>query len=277
MRFSSPLRYPGGKSRLSKTILQYSPMITGNFSIKEYREPFFGGGSVFFEVLNNNSKFQIETFEIADTFYELYNFWRVAKNHTKELYEKINDKRTTFKDNGRALHALCKNILLGDVVLPQKQTEMDLAVAFFILNRISFSGLTLSGGYSQASFDTRFCDSHIQRILTCEESLKDVNVSNNSYEHLLQKPGKDVWIYLDPPYDINSKTLYGINGRLHSSFDHEKFAAACKSCKHKWLVSYNDNSYIRDLFSWANIKEANFVYNMNSRNKKATELFIMNY
>ena len=39
--YKSPLRYPGGKSRAIKILKDYFPK---NFS--EYREPFFGGGSV---------------------------------------------------------------------------------------------------------------------------------------------------------------------------------------------------------------------------------------
>ncbi len=44
-KIKSPLRYPGGKSRAIKQILPQIPV-----NIREYREPFFGGGSVFFAV-----------------------------------------------------------------------------------------------------------------------------------------------------------------------------------------------------------------------------------
>ena len=37
----SPLRYPGGKSRLAKSIVSLIP------SFEEYREPFLGGGSIY--------------------------------------------------------------------------------------------------------------------------------------------------------------------------------------------------------------------------------------
>ncbi|MBX3066987.1 MAG: DNA adenine methylase, partial [Anaerolineae bacterium] len=38
----SPLRYPGGKSRAMPQILQQIPL-----NMREYREPFIGGGSVY--------------------------------------------------------------------------------------------------------------------------------------------------------------------------------------------------------------------------------------
>jgi site-specific DNA-adenine methylase len=37
-------RYPGGKFRLSKQIIKYFP------DFEEYREPFCGGGSIFFTI-----------------------------------------------------------------------------------------------------------------------------------------------------------------------------------------------------------------------------------
>lgn len=43
----SPLRYPGGKSRALKQILPHVPL-----NISEFREPFVGGGSVFFAIRN---------------------------------------------------------------------------------------------------------------------------------------------------------------------------------------------------------------------------------
>ena len=41
----TPLRYPGGKSKAIKTLSQWYPNI-----ISEYRETFFGGGSIAIDV-----------------------------------------------------------------------------------------------------------------------------------------------------------------------------------------------------------------------------------
>ncbi|MDR1846609.1 MAG: hypothetical protein LBR17_00610, partial [Bacteroidales bacterium] len=75
--------------------------------------------------------------------------------------------------------------------------------------------------------------------------------------------------------------LYGKNGNLHKSFDHERFANVMKNCKHKWLITYDDSEYIRDLFSFANIQSWNLTYGMRNltehSNQKGNELFITNY
>ena len=68
---------------------------------------------------------------------------------------------------------------------------------------------------------------------------------------------------------------------MHKSFDHIKFAETMRNCKHKWLITYDDSKYIRDLFSYANIIPWDLTYGMRNvtdgSNQKGNELFISNY
>jgi DNA adenine methylase len=87
---------------------------------------------------------------------------------------------------------------------------------------------------------------------------------------------------LDPPYFSAKKSaLYGKNGNLHKSFDHERFANVMKSCRHKWLITYDNSDYIKNLFSFANVFSWNLTYgmrNVNGRGKQIEEeIFISNY
>ena len=54
-----------------------------------------------------------------------------------------------------------------------------------------------------------------------------------------------------------------------------------KNCKHKWLITYDDSEYIRELFSFANIMPWELMYGMRNviegSNQKGKELFISNY
>jgi DNA adenine methylase len=91
-----------------------------------------------------------------------------------------------------------------------------------------------------------------------------------------------VFIFLDLPYYSAKKSaLYGKNGNLHKSFDHEKFADTMKTCKHKWLITYDKSELIKDLFSFARITPWELVYEMRNVTKgsyqKGKELFISNY
>jgi len=160
--------------------------------------------------------------------------------------------------------------------------DTESAAAFFIYNRITFSGTTLSGGYSEYAFTGRFTESSIKRLNDLANIINGSMITNYDYVEVIKKEGKNVFIFLDPPYYSATKSaLYGKNGNLHKSFDHNLFAKNMKNCKHKWLITYDDSEYIRDLFSFATITPWNLTYGMRNitknSNQNGKELFISNY
>lgn len=262
----SPLRYPGGKARLVKQILAMAPK-----DYSEYREPFLGGGSVLFAVHSLKPDIIMKA---GDSFEPLYNFWYCCKTDFYRFERQVKLAKNTLV--GKDCFEQSRRVFLdpsrSSVMLPFMK-----AAAFFVLNRITYSGLTLSGGYSKEAHETRFRDTHIARLKDTNKVLQNVDLQHSDYSELLHEPGDNVWIYLDPPYDIKSDNLYGSAGKSHKGFDHVKFAEDCKSCQHKWLITYNDNEKIRDLFKWAKITEVPVKYSMNSKAKVTKELFITNY
>jgi len=265
MKIRSPLRYPGGKTRAIKTIEPLVPAHT------EYREPFVGGGSVFAHL---KQTFQANKHWINDLNYDLYLFWIFARDKNKELVAEIRRIKQESSD-GRALFEYYK----GNC---DEFSGFDRAVRFFVLNRITFSGTINSGGYSEQSFTRRFTDSSIDRLTKLEELLKNTKITNLDYEEVVEDPGENVFIFLDPPYySTTASRLYGDNGDLHANFDHKRFSQVMKACKHKWLITYDDCDEIRELFSFAHIVPWSLQYGMNNYGKdsagKGRELFIANY
>ena len=271
----SPLRYPGGKSRALKQIL---PLISTNIS--EFREPFVGGGSVFFAV---RSLFQnrIKSYWINDLNYDLYCFWKQVRDNGSNLVEALTETYTTTTD-GRALF---EELTHGKDQLNQNRDllcEFQRAVRFFVLNRITFSGVVDSGGYSQSAYEKRFTESSIERVKNISPHLSGVKITNADYTDALFQDGDDVFIFLDPPYwKATASKLYGVRGTLHTTFDHAQFAENMKKCPHRWLITYDDSSTIRELFDFAEIQEWTLQYGMNNYRKdtaaKGRELFIKNY
>lgn len=265
----SPLRYPGGKQKLVKQLFNKFP---SEFS--EYREPFFGGGSVFFFLKQQDINAKINNWWINDKFKPVANFWQQnaisSENVTNSVKRLMNDYPV-----GKELHSKLRKDY------SEFLNEEEQAAALFILNRCSFSGLTFSGGYSQQAFDGRLTTNSIKNISKIENLFSKTKITNLDYSDLLSTPAeKDnkVFIFMDPPYDIKSSTLYGKTGNMHQNFNHEEFAENCKNCKdHLWMITYNDNEYIKNLFSWANIQEIEVIYNMNSAGKRKKELVITNY
>ncbi|BFM38681.1 DNA adenine methylase [Synechocystis sp. LKSZ1] len=264
----SPLRYPGGKSKALAQILAHLPS-----HITDYREPFIGGGSVFLairQLLGEN----LHHYWINDLNYDLYCFWACVQHNLDQLTTDI-QKIKQHQCNGRQLF----KSLTAD---HQELTQLQRAVRFFVLNRITFSGTVESGGYSQHAFEQRFTDSAIQRLANLGPCLAGVKITNLDYDALLQAPGEDVFIFLDPPYlSATSSKLYGKKGDLHTAFNHQRFAENMQKCPHRWLITYDDSSEIRDLFSFAQIFEWDLQYGMNNyKQKKAArgkELMIKNY
>ena len=261
----SPLRYPGGKSRAVDKIANIIP------DFDEFREPFLGGGSVFVYV---KQRFPDKKFWINDLYSELYKFWLMTQNDIDGLIGKIYEWRKKYHIGKELFQFLNKNI--------EQFNDLEKAAAFFIYNRITFSGTTLSGGYSESAFNGRFTESSIKRLNDLSKIINGSTITNYDYEELLKKEGDNVFIFLDPPYYSATKSaLYGKNGNLHKSFDHKRFAENMKQCKHKWLITYDDSEYIRDLFSFANIQSWNLTYGMRNITEKSDqngkELFISNY
>ena len=265
-KFITPLRYPGGKSRVAKEIVGYFP------SFSTYREPFIGGGSVFLET---KSTMPEKTYWINDLNQNLISFWAKTKNDLDNLVNEITSLKIQFTNDGRGLYKHLRNGYAPD------DDMLKIATRFFILNRITFSGLTDSGGYSEESFKKRFTDSSLEKLLFSSKLLQEVKITNLDYSSLLSEVGQDVFIFLDPPYfsQKNSK-LYGENGDLHTQFKHDAFAEEVLNCKHKWMITYDDSPYIRDLFQGHYIYDWDIQYGMGSKRgslKKGKELIITNY
>lgn len=261
----SPLRYPGGKSRAIPQIKELIP------EFDEFREPFVGGGSVFIYL---KQKYPQKTFWINDIYESLYYFWLMCRDNPTKLIEQIRIWKKEFED-GKILHKyLNQNI--------EKFDPLKKAAAFFVFNRITFSGTCESGGFSNAAFEKRFTESCIERAIQLSEILQDTTITNYDYEPVINQPGDNVFLFLDPPYYSATKSaLYGKNGSLHKKFDHSRFADIMQQTKHKWLITYDDSPYTRELFSFANIKSWDLVYGMRNVNPQSDqlgkEIFIANY
>jgi len=262
----SPLRYPGGKSRAVKFLDQYIP------EYKELREVFFGGGSLSFYCIQ---KFADKKYLASDLNYELYCFWSQLKDNSVELIRSVQHIYDTV-DNGKELFN--KIIAWRNDEL----TELQRAVDFFVLNRITFSGVVDSGGYSQGSFDARFTQSAIERLKDATTIVEKIEFYCEDFSYLVAKPGKSVFLFLDPPYHAATKSkLYGKNGILHTSFNHQQLFESLKNCPHKWLITYDSSEYIKNLYKDFYQVDWQLQYGMtNSGNNPSVlgqELLIANY
>lgn len=267
-RYRSPLRYPGGKQKAIEQIAKEFPK-----SAQEYREPFVGGGSVY---LHAKTIDFAESYWINDKFKELISFWQTVQDPVscKQLQQDLEKLRSSFK----SAEEIKEYFLTVRKESPENAYRE--AFLFFFFNRVTFSGTTRAGGFSSSASLRRFTASSIERLSPMPNALFSTQITNLDFEEVIRKPGKEVFLFLDPPYYTASK-LYGHGGSLHS-FDHESMAKSLKNTTHRFLITYDDCDDIRELYSWAKVKTWSLQYGMNNCNalntsKVGFELFITNY
>ena len=260
----SPLRYPGGKTRACKII---EDVILQHFDMRHFDtvvSPFFGGGSFEFYLQNKYAMKLI----VNDKFTPLYNFWKQVKLNKNILCEELRKIKSVSKEQFTAY----RNTIMGlnNDVLKQ-------SIQYFIINRCSFSGSTLSGGFSEEASKKRFTPSSINRI----ESLDFTNIElyNNDFCDFINsltttKTDNKILLFLDPPYYLESKSkLYGNNGDMHETFDHNLLFDVLNT-KKNWVVTYNNCDYIRNLYKDYIILDVNWSYGMNT-SKASSEIIII--
>ena len=268
----TPLRYPGGKSRAVTKMGQYLPDLR---EYKEFREPFLGGGSVAIYLSKMHPSLNIW---VNDLYEPLVNFWLSIQNNGEQLYTDLRDLKEKHpnRDSARGLFNESK-----EVINDEEKTNQERAVAFYIVNKCSFSGLTESSSFSAQASESNFSMRGIEKLIGYQEIISDWKITNTTYEDLLTN-WQDAFIYLDPPYDIKDN-LYGKKGAMHKKFDHDKFAADCDRHAADMMVSYNSSQLVKDRFKDWTAAEFDLTYTMRSvgdymsDQQKRKELLLINY
>ena len=270
------LRYPGGKSKATKTL---SPWFPENF--KEYREPFIGGGSVAFYATQAYPDIPVW---VNDLYIPLYNFWIQLRDNGEELSNSLNAIKTKVSDyeNQEDKDKAHRDLFDTTKVDINNQDGLTRAVSFFILNKCSFSGLTENSTFSPTASRSNFSFVGIEKLKGYSQLIKKWKITNIDYSKVMNEPGKDVFVFLDPPYDIKD-FLYGKDREMHKFFDHDIFAEMIYKCPHKFMITYNLNDRLCELYKDYYLREWKIRYSMAHRGSKGsgenlkTELLVTNY
>jgi len=254
MDFYSPLRYPGGKGKVSnfiKSIFEKNLLLDGH-----YVEPYAGGASVALSLLIDEYASNII---INDFDRSIYAFWHCVLNDTDKFCKTIFDAKVDM-DNWANQKEVQK----------RKETVSleELGFSTFFLNRTNRSGIIKAGvigGNDQSGnykIDARFNKLNlIHRIERIAKYSDRIQLYNLDACELIAKIAADLptntLYYFDPPYYVKGKDLY-VNYYKHS--DHEVVSNMIKGLNdQKWVVSYDNNIEIRELYSQFN----KFEYSLN--------------
>ena len=266
------LRYPGGKSRACVKMDPYFPDLQ---KYDEFREPFVGGGSV---AIHITKKYPNLNIWVNDLYEPLVNFWQQLQMFGEEMKNILVELKSAYNTPELARELFAKS---KEHINNEDYPNLGRAVAFYIANKCSFSGLTESSSFSPQASNSNFSVRGIEKLPEYSKLIGKWRITNYSYDYLMDG-NKGAFMYLDPPYDIKDN-LYGNKGSMHKGFDHDKFAADCDANDMDQLVSYNSDQLVKDRFKDWNAAEFDLTYTMRSvgeymrEQKERKELLLFNY
>ncbi len=247
--FYSPLRYPGGKNKLSKFI---SKVCIDNDIKGHYVEPYAGGASVALYLLLED---KVDKITINDFDRSIYAFWHSVLRNTKKLCDLIENTEINIENWQKA-----KNIQKNK----SKENLLDLGFSTFFLNRTNFSGIInagVIGGPGQNGkykIDCRFNKKElIKRIKLIAKHKKQIKLYNLDALKLIKKIEKEsdnnqTIFYFDPPYYLKASSLYM---NYYKNNQHKEVAEAIKNIRNiNWIVSYDNTLEIEKIYNWISSK-----------------------
>lgn len=246
------ISWVGGKKQLRKEIIKRFPVE----GAEKYVEVFGGAGWVLF----GKEPHKKEIYN--DINGELVNLFRMVKHHPDALEAEL-----TFMLNSR------DEFFRQKMMPPERLTELQRAARLYYLIRASY-------GSKVNTFGCGFRDvSVIKNLQAIHKRLANVLIENKSFEEIIQnQDGERTLFYLDPPYHGTEKLYEMENG--FGEDKHRKLAELLRNVKGKWILSYNDDVFVRELYQGFRIEKIERKNNMGMAvggNKVFRELIIRNY
>lgn len=269
MEHYSPLRYPGGKGKLSgyfKEIIKKNSLYDG-----VYVEPYSGGAAVALSLLLNE---YVSKIIINDIDRSVYAFWHSIVNKTDAFCKLIEKTPVTIKE-WKKQKRIQNNSSKADL--------LKLGFSTFFLNRTNRSGIInagVIGGLHQkgkwkidARYNKTSLISRIKKIalykhrisIYNKDALKLIRTLRNSLRF------SKVLFYFDPPYYVKGKDLY-LN--YYEDKDHDKISSEIKKIKNqKWIITYDNVDRIRILYNGYKKRRLSINYSA-GKSGKGEELMI---
>lgn len=213
------IAWVGGKSLLSKKIVAEFPQEFGR-----YIEVFGGGGSILF---SKNRHADLEVYNDANS--DLVNLFRCMKYHRAELEREID------------------GYINSREVFQEVKSRLEMGVGFTDIQRAGMFYIKIKTSYG-ADGRTFCCHKRnlsVDRFTEISERLKSVVIENKDFENLIKVYDRpDALFYCDPPYHTTERH-YDIR---FSEDDHFRLKKSLENIKGRFVLSYNDDTFVRELY-----------------------------
>ena len=268
------LRYLGSKKQMLDRILARRPV----GRIGEYREPMLGGGSIARRVAQ---ELPVPIWaNDADEY--LIEFYRGVRDRHAEVSRRARRLMPYFP--GQAARPYKDRFIKDTYERFLHTPTVDPALRYYFCNRVGWNGRVNFDLPSRmyATCPEYWNTTAIDRLEGISSELRHWEITAHDYSVLLDAPGTNVWILIDPPYWRN--TLLHWSAKLYrcnfAAEDHRRLAACVATCRHNVLLTYDDCAEVRQMYP----KAAGYHHHVElvqylgtSRRRWATELIITNY
>ena len=268
----SPLRYPGGKTKLAPLIA----LLMQNCQNKchTYIEPFAGGAGVALFMLLEN---KVDTIIINDYDKAIYSFWRAVKEDTDKLLDLIEKTPLTIEEWKKQKYIFSNS---------NQRYSVDLAFAAFYLNRTNHSGVLTGGpigGFEQQGrylIDARYNRHELMnRIGRIAERKSAILVYNKEVRAFITQVVSsfldNAFVYFDPPYYKKGKDLYK---NFFKPDDHQRIAESIvQNVQCDWIVTYDDVPQIETLYEKYPRGKMRLRYSVASSSPSGSEIIVFKH
>lgn len=267
--FLSPLRYPGGKSRISNFLEDI--ILLNNLENCTFYELYAGGAGAAFNLLLSGI---VKRIVLNDLDNHIYSFWYSVIYHTEELVKMINDAEVNLNTWGQQ-----QNIYINE----SSYSTLEVGFSTFFLNRSNRSGILYKagpiGGKEQNGtykMDVRFNKSElVRRIKNIALHSSRITLHKEETIDLLQQifdeKKDDDFIFLDPPYYAQGENLY-LNS--YTADNHKKLKELLvQNKKQNWFLTYDNCPEIQFLYSDFRTSELPMTYTLQNK-RKSKEIMV---
>jgi DNA adenine methylase len=231
---------------------------------ERYIEVFGGGGWIMFAKPPGND------FEVYNDFNGLLvNLYRCVRDKPRKLMAELQ-----YVLNSREDFELVRNTLARD----SSASDVQKAAWFYQLIRYSYASSLDSFGSQPHDMRANF-----PLIEQAHRRLAKVVVENKDFEKLIRQYDRPVsFFYCDPPYHATESYYKNVGEDGFTEKDHIRLRDALMGIQGKFLLSYNDDEFIRELYDAPGIQlfSTTRINNIKQRydpNAQFAELLIGNY
>lgn len=268
IRRISPLRYPGGKSRLSDFMEDL--ILLNNQENSVLYEMYAGGAGASLNLLFSG---MVSEIVLNDLDYHIYAFWHSILNRTEEFIKMIESTNIDI-DSWKYQKEIYLKYENYDI--------LEVGFSSFFLNRCNRSGVFNAGpigGKNQTGnykVDVRFNKQNlIERIEAIVEKRDKITVTNREsiefLEEVFKREDDKSFMFLDPPYYVQGENLYF---NFYEDKNHMALSLLLKNNNHKnWFLTYDNSDRIKELYLNQKTAYLPMTYTLQDK-KKSKEVMI---